>query len=57
MSDRELRDFKGQPVAVGTTWRETELLASTGKPVVHGQWNEAEYSLYRYTPNLLVSVV
>ena len=50
MSDRELRDFNSRPTALGSTWRETELLASV-KPVVQGQWNETEFSLYRYTPN------
>ena len=61
MSDRELKNLQSlgqQSMALGGTWRETELLASTeGKTAAQGQWNEAEFSLYRYTPNLSVSAV
>jgi hypothetical protein len=52
MSERELRDV-WSPTALGSPWKETELLASAGagKNAVQGQWNETEFSLYRYTPN------
>lgn len=57
MTDSEMKDFiKTKFTALGTgtptTVKETELLASS-KSFLQSQWNETEFSLYRYTsPNL-----
>ena len=49
----ELTDLK-MPVALGTTWKETELLASRRGIFVESQWNDTEYCLHRFTPNRYV---